>query len=125
VVLPNQLNVTTHLVNNAVYQPAYSYTANYNVLLCGDGSAGTISGSNNMWFSASAPGSTAYATMVGVIMNPSYVDTTDGPVTNFELQDTSPARGAGIAFGGLTTDFFGAARPNPPSVGALEYGSSP
>jgi hypothetical protein len=121
---PNQLNVTTNLVNNVVYQPSYTYSGNYNLYICGDGSAGTISGSHNLWYSVSTPGSTAYATTVGTIANPQYVSATNGAATNFELQSTSPAKNSGVAVSGLTTDFNGSARPNPPSIGAFEYGTS-
>jgi len=130
----NQLNVTTNLVNNVVYQPAYTYSGNYNVYICGDGTAGTISGSNNIWYSASTPGSTAYATAVGTIENPLYVNSIDGAWTNYELQSGSPAVGEGLRVGPiessgvsntyLTWDFAQATRPNPPSIGALEYGST-
>ena len=41
------------------------------------------------------------------------------------LTSASPAIGAGIAIPGLTTDFSGNTRPDPPSIGALEYGSTP
>jgi hypothetical protein len=131
----NQLNVTINLVNNVTYQPAYAYTGNYNVYTCGDGSFGTLSGSNNIWYSASTPGSTAYATTVGTIENPLYVSATDGPWTNYELQATSPAIGAGTRVGPveslgasntyLTWDFQQLTRPNPPAIGALEYSSAP
>jgi hypothetical protein len=47
---------------------------------------------------------------------------------NFTLQSGSPAIGAGTSAGAPTYDITGAARPNPPSIGAYEYtgvGSSP
>jgi hypothetical protein len=40
---------------------------------------------------------------------------------NPSLESNSPAIGAGIAIGGLTTDYNGSTRPNPPALGALEY----
>jgi len=43
---------------------------------------------------------------------------------NFNLASGSPAIHAGTAVSGLTTDYYGTARPNPPSMGAIEYGSS-
>ena len=129
-VYANQLNVTTNLVNNIFYQPAYAGTASQNVYVCGGGAVGTISGSNNIWYSASTPGSTAYATAVGTIENPLYVNPSDGPWTNYELQSSSPASGAGISVGPinlagisntfLTWDFDKVLRPSPPSIGALE-----
>lgn len=38
---------------------------------------------------------------------------------------SSPVIHAGTAVSGLTTDFFAATRPNPPSIGAAEPGSAP
>lgn len=130
----NQLNVTTNMVNNIAYQPSYAHSSVYNVFICGDGTAGSISGSNNIWYSGSTPGSTAYATSVGTIENPLFVNASNGALTNFELQSASPARGAGISAGSvesleatlpqLTWDFNQVVRANPPSVGAFEYGGT-
>jgi hypothetical protein len=39
---------------------------------------------------------------------------------SFELTASSPAIGAGTVLSGLTTDYYGVSRPNPPSMGALE-----
>ena len=46
---------------------------------------------------------------------------------NFNLSSTSPAISAGIAISGITTDFNGNTRPNPPTLGAIEAlaGTSP
>jgi hypothetical protein len=133
-VYDNQLNVTTNLVNNIFYQPAYAGTSAQNVYVCGGGAVGTISGSNNIWYSASTPGSTAYATAMGTIANPLFVNPSDGPWTNYELQSSSPAGGAGISIGPielaglsntyLTWDFEKVLRPSPPSIGALESGGT-
>jgi hypothetical protein len=41
----------------------------------------------------------------------------------FELTANSPAKGRGMALSGLTTDYYGTSRANPPSIGALEYGA--
>ncbi len=84
-VFANQLNVTTHLVNNIVYQPAYAGTARQNVYICGGGSIGTISGSNNLWYSERAPGNTPPATRYGTVANPRFVSLTD-----YHLQTGSP-----------------------------------
>jgi hypothetical protein len=115
-IYPKQLNVTTNLVNNIVYQPAYAGTARQNVYICGGSPIGTISGSNNLWHSERAPRSTAPATSYGTIANPRFVSATD-----YHLQSDSPAIGAGTAFGGLTRDFDGMLRPKPPAIGAYEY----
>ena len=117
--LANQLNVTTKLVNNIVYQPAYAGTARQDVYICGGGSIGTLSGSNNLWFSERAPRSTAPAASYETIANPRFVSAAD-----YHLQSGSPAIGAGLAFGGLTSDFDAAPRRNPPAIGAYEYSKS-
>ncbi len=39
---------------------------------------------------------------------------------NFKPSSSSPAIGAGVAIPGITTDYTGATRPNPPSIGAIE-----
>jgi hypothetical protein len=39
---------------------------------------------------------------------------------NFRPTSGSPANGRGIAVSGVTTDYHGSARPNPPSIGAVE-----
>jgi hypothetical protein len=39
---------------------------------------------------------------------------------NFLPTSGSPANGHGIAVNGITTDYFGSVRPNPPSIGAVE-----
>lgn len=47
----------------------------------------------------------------------------DAANNNFALQQTSPARATGIYIPG-SVDFFGRLRPNPPSMGAIEFGAS-
>lgn len=44
---------------------------------------------------------------------------------SFELTSSSPPKYSGVAISGLTTDYYGAARPSPPSMGGVEYGSGP
>jgi hypothetical protein len=119
-IYPNQLNITTDLVNNIVYQPAYAGTSTQNVYICAGGSTiGTLSGSNNLWYSQRAPRSSGPATRYGTIANPRFVSATD-----YHLQTGSPAIGAGIAFAGLTRDFDGMPRPKNPAIGAYEYSKS-
>jgi hypothetical protein len=115
----NQLNVTTLLVNNIVYQPAYAGTARQSVYICGGGAIGTLSGSNNLWYSERVPQSAALVTKYGTIANPRFISAKD-----YHLQTGSPAVGTGVAFAGLTRDFDGAVRPTPPSIGAYEYSKS-
>jgi hypothetical protein len=75
-------------------------------------------------------------TTVGVgelCSNPLLVNQPPSPITaessldsfNFGLSAASPAIGVGIAVSGVTLDFSGATRPNPPSIGALEYSTTP
>ena len=111
----NQLNVTTTLMNNIVYQPAYAGTSKENVYFCGVGSIGTLSGSNNLWYSERTPRSSAPATSYGTFANPRFVSATD-----YHLQSGSPAIGHGIPRGDLVSDFDGALRHNPPTIGAYE-----
>jgi hypothetical protein len=111
-----QLNVTTKLVNNIVYQPAYKGTARNNVYFCsGGGPIGTISGSNNLWYSERPPGRISPAPGYGTIANPQFVSFID-----YHLQNGSPAIGAGIPFGGLIHDYDHVPRRNPPTIGAYE-----
>jgi len=130
----SQTNVTTNLLNNVAYQPAYTYTGKYNVFISSDNSPGTFSGSNNIWYSASTPATTEYATSIGSVENPLLVSAADGPWSNFQLQSNSPAidggrqtgtvrANSGVSYTDLTWDFNGDGRPSPPAAGAFEYGS--
>jgi hypothetical protein len=119
-VYPNQLNVTTNLVNNIVYQPAYAGTATHNVYICAGGSKiGTLSGSNNLWYSEGAPRSAGPVMKYGTIANPRFIS-----AKNYHLQHGSPAVGTGLPRVGLTRDFDGALRSRPPAIGAYEYSKS-
>jgi hypothetical protein len=61
----------------------------------------------------------------GPSMNPAlYYQGTNGGA-QFYLQAMSPAIGAGLPIAGLTTDINFYRRPNPPTIGAYEYGSVP
>ena len=42
---------------------------------------------------------------------------------NFALASSSPGRSGGTTIPGLTADYLGATRQNPPTVGAVEYGT--
>jgi hypothetical protein len=48
----------------------------------------------------------------------------DFDTTSYGISANSPAVGAGSPIAGITTDFNGNPRPNPPSLGALEPGST-
>ncbi len=115
-ILASQLNVTTNLVNNIVYQPAYLGTTKQNVFICGGGSTGTLTGSRNLWYSQRTPRITTPASRYGATGDPRFVSR-----TNYHLQLGSPAIGSGIPFDDLRRDFDGAKRPNRPSIGAYEY----
>jgi IPT/TIG domain len=115
VVSRNQLNVTTTLMNNIVYQPAYAGTSKENAYICGGGSIGTLSGSNNLWYSERTPRSSAPANSYGTFANPRFASATD-----YHLQSGSPAIGAGISFGDLKNDHDATPRRNPPTIGAYE-----
>jgi hypothetical protein len=112
-------SVTTNMVNNIAYQPAYTGTGNVNVYVCAN-PAGVTSGSNNIWYSAATPGSTTYAATTGTIENPLYQNAADGTWSNYNLQRASPAIGNGSASLYPAADFVGVTRPNPPAIGALE-----
>ncbi|MGO9340656.1 MAG: Ig-like domain repeat protein [Terracidiphilus sp.] len=116
-------SVTTNLDNNVVYQPAYSGTGSRNVYLCGNPS-NIVTGSNNIWYSASTPKSTEYATTIGTIENPKYVNPANGDWSNYALQGNSPAIGAGSVSQYPVMDFNGVTRPRPSAVGALENRST-
>ena len=110
-----QLNARTNLVNNIVYQPVYTVTAKQNVFICGGVSMGTLSGSNNLWYSESPAGSAAPVTTFGVIANPSFLSASD-----LHVRRGSPAVGHGASIGDLKRDHDGAPRANPPTIGAYE-----
>jgi hypothetical protein len=86
-----------------------------------------VTGTNNIWYGGQ--GSAPSYTSNNLTSNPQLVS-----ATNFHLQSTSPAIGAGLAItsantyngyapwqGGSATDHDGLIRPSPPSIGAYEY----
>jgi hypothetical protein len=124
-----QTGLTFNLINNIIAQPAYTYTSEQNVYISYTGAPyPTITGSNNLFYSATTPGSTAPApslTSLTIQTNPlSSSTTTPGPWTNMDLQSSSPAIGAGSTSLYPISDFAGVTRSSPPSIGALEYGST-
>ena len=78
-----------------------------------------FAGSNNLVFGNGAPTFTNILTS-NVNVDPKLVN----PGADFHLQSGSPAIGAGIAIPNLNRDIDGRLRPNPPSVGAYEFGSA-
>jgi hypothetical protein len=89
-----------------------------------NGCASNLTGSNNIWFGGTAVPS---QTTGNITANPLFV--ANG--SNFKLQSSSPAIGAGVGSwtGGSTSthDIAGLLRPSPPSIGAFELtaGSPP
>jgi hypothetical protein len=118
--------LTVNLVNNIIAEPSYTYTSSANVYFCGSGTS-EITGSNNLFYSASTPSSSTPPTGTGLTAltiptDPLFASTTTpGPWTNLELQSTSPAISAGSASLYPTLDFAGKTRPSSPAIGALEY----
>jgi len=122
--MTNLTNLT--LRNNLIYDAAGRVVATdpgFNAVL------GTFTKSNNLW-SAAPPvllqgaGDVTNAS-VG-LTNASYVPSGAWPnissfdTESFKLTATSPALGAGATGTGVATDFFGAARPATPDIGAHE-----
>lgn len=82
--------------------------------------AGLTSGSNNMYFGdGNAPAGTSLTNPVNA--NPGFVNASGG---DFHLSaSNSAANGAGTSSVTTTYDHDGRIRPNPPSIGALEFAS--
>lgn len=105
-------NSMTRFRNNLIFQTSgETYTLNTN--------CPSYSGSNNLWYGLGAPP----CTLTGDLnVNPQL---TNPAAANFQLLSaSSPANGAGIAIGGLTSDFAGLLHPSPPSIGAYEFTSA-
>jgi hypothetical protein len=85
-------------------------------------SSAIATASNNLWNTMrtgcpdnALPGETNYVCADPLLAGESNID-----AINPSLTSTSPAIGAGVAITGITTDFNGVTRPNPPSIGAQE-----
>jgi hypothetical protein len=76
---------------------------------------------NNLWFNMRngcpdpSTGETNYVCANPLLVNPA-INSIDP-----HLQSGSPAIGVGITISGVTTDYDGDTRPNPPAIGAFEY----
>jgi Bacterial Ig-like domain (group 3)/Chitobiase/beta-hexosaminidase C-terminal domain/NHL repeat len=142
-IYPSQLNVSYSFINNVAYQPSYAGTSSQNVFVCAGGStvpSSQLTGSNNIWYSSTPSGSlacgtnTSCVTGIGTVENPMFSNPADGSFANYFLQPGSPAIGAGIPVGSvistgipystLSWDFNYDPRPNPPSIGAFEGGTT-
>jgi hypothetical protein len=125
-----QTGLTINLVNNIIAAPSYTNSSSQNIYISNTGVSGpTITGSKNLFYSATTPGSCSVCTGITSLTiptNPLFVSTTTpGPWTNLELQSGSPAIGAGTASLSSTLDFVGVTRPNPPAIGFVEPGIAP
>jgi hypothetical protein len=97
--------------NNIVYQLSGESYINPNA------SSSQLSGSNNLWYGLSGgPSQTTNSITVSPLFSAIGAD--------FTLQSTSPAIGAGTNSQAASWDFSGSPRPNPPSLGAFEYGAA-
>jgi Putative Ig domain len=86
-----------------------------------------VTASNNLWSTmrtgcpdSAIPGETNYVCADPLLAGESNID-----AINPSLTSASPAIGAGTPISGITTDFNGVTRPNPPSIGAQEPPQSP
>ena len=76
---------------------------------------------NNIVYQNSASINGSATQSHNLFSDPKFVNASAG---DFHLQAGSPAISAGVAVSGVTTDKDGRPRPNPPSIGAYESGSS-
>jgi hypothetical protein len=83
-------------------------------------SSANVTASYNLWNTmhtgcpdGALPGETNYVCADPLLVGESNID-----AINPALTSTSPAIGAGTAITGITTDYNGVTRPNPPSIGA-------
>jgi hypothetical protein len=76
---------------------------------------------HNLWFNMATgcPGLTEETN--AICSDPHLVQEASINTANPNLSSGSPAIGAGVAITGITTDYNGVTRPNPPAIGALEY----
>jgi hypothetical protein len=75
------------------------------------------SGANQTWANWQAAG----RDVNGVDDDPDLVNPGGASVSDYEIEATSPAIGAGVAVVGITDDYLGVARGTPPDIGAYEY----
>jgi len=106
------------------------------------GRIGRIDRDHNIYFGlrSNPANSLSPDTIAGTVTNEQYIDAgfINQPLTdagtfnqsqldnfNFNLASTSPAKGAGVTMAALPTDYNSFAYASPPSMGALEFGSTP
>jgi hypothetical protein len=128
---------TARVANNIFYvansSVAYLHIETYSGSGCGNtdsfSACGTQSGTTNLMYGNGAPTFPNLLTS-SLNVNPLFVN---GPGFDFHLQSGSPAIGAGLhtitdhtgnnSVAAPTYDIDGRIRPNPPSIGAYEFGS--
>jgi hypothetical protein len=123
--LGTQTNIKRKYVNNIIYQPAYTYASSQNVFVCGGITSSQqltlmAGSSNNLWYSASTPGSSLQAASFGTITDPRMNNPSGG---DFTVAAGSPAIGGGIAAGAPLTDIDGVPR-SPVDIGAFQFQAS-
>lgn len=87
----------------------------------------TVTATHNSWFNMNTgcPDNTLTGETNYVCGDPLWVAESNVDALNPNLTGSSPLIGAGVLVSGITTDFNGKTRPNPPSIGAFEPGSAP
>ncbi|WP_353063659.1 putative Ig domain-containing protein [Tunturibacter psychrotolerans] len=83
--------------------------------------AGSVA-DHNLWstMDEGCPDSTIGIEKIYTCADPGLVAESDINHINPNLTSSSPAINSGIAISGITTDFNGTTRPNPPAIGAME-----
>jgi hypothetical protein len=90
----------------------------------GGGDVFATSGSvinHNLWFNMATSCPDLSEETNAICVDPKLVSEANVNAINPNLTSTSPATGAGVSISGITTDYNGLTRPNPPAIGAIEY----
>jgi hypothetical protein len=120
------MNITlgTFTVKNNIFLiPAndYDYYSYYPYGSCG-GTGGSCTGTNNLYYGAGANATPVWDTSTLVNNDPVFIDSTPDDYTDYALQATSPAIGAGADLSGtFTRDFVATPRGSTFDIGAFEY----
>ncbi len=85
-------------------------------------SSANVVATHNLWntMDSGCPDSILSGEAHAVCADPLLLSESSIEAINPELKGSSPAIGAGIMIGGVTRDYAGAVRSNPPSIGAFE-----
>ena len=77
---------------------------------------------HNLWntMDTGCPDSSVGVETIYTCADPGLVSESNLNAINPNLTSSSPAVGSGIAISGITTDFNGTTRPNPPAIGAMQ-----